>query len=70
MRLFLTDAGYQKFQDRQKQGEIGICGRQLEFEYLFGTDEDFMMQVCLPSALYHLFFRLLRTSGILWGGCL
>lgn len=24
MRLFLTDAGYQKFQDRQKQGEIRI----------------------------------------------
>lgn len=24
MRLFLTDAGYQKFQDRQEQGEIRI----------------------------------------------
>ena len=24
MRLFLTDAGYQKFQDRQKKGEIKI----------------------------------------------
>lgn len=24
MRLFLTDAGYQKFQDRQRQGEIRI----------------------------------------------